>query len=122
MRFLLFLLMTVMLMCNAAMADDFAMSRITNEVSFYKNTNDSFKELGQTLQIVSINSFKTFTWFNVEFTGDFNWDMTEYQDYDYYIEVGIVKEITPHLSVNYQRIYGTFVSEPVNQFGLRLSL
>lgn len=103
-------------------AGDFDMAPITNEVSFYKNTNDSFNELGQTLQIISINSFKSLTWFNFEFTGDFNWDMTEGQDYDYYLELSLVKNITSKLSVNYQRIYGTFVAEPVNQFGLRLSL
>jgi len=118
------MLLTLCLILNLGVleAGDFSLSRITNEISFYKNTNDQFDQLGQTLQIVSINSLKTFTWFNLEFTGDFNWDMVEGQNYDYYIEFGLVKNITSKLSVNYQRIYGTFVSEPVNQFGLRLSL
>ncbi len=118
----LMVLILVTLTVATAVADEFALAPITNEISYFKNTDDDFKAMGKTLQIVSINSFKTFTWFNFEFTGDFNWDMTEGQNYDYYIEVGFVKSITSKLSLNYQRIYGTFVSEPVNQFGLRLSL
>ncbi|MBU1319908.1 MAG: hypothetical protein KKG33_12180 [candidate division Zixibacteria bacterium] len=122
MRLVGVLLAGVLVLSACAVAGDFDMAPITNEISFYKNTNDSFNELGQTLQIISINSFKSLTWFNFEFTGDFNWDMTEGQDYDYYIELSLVKNITSKLSFNYQRIYGTFVTEPVNQFGLRLSL
>ncbi len=107
---------------GSASADEFNLAPITNEVSFYKNSDDDFKSMGETLQIISINSFKAFTWFNFEFTGDFNWHMTEGQNYDYYLEVSLVKNITSNLSLNYQRIYGTFISEPINQFGLRLSL
>ena len=119
---LVLIIVTVMSLSPIAEGRNFALSLITNEASFFKNTTDNFNSIGQTLQIVSINSFKTFTWFNFEFTGDFNWDMTEGKDYDYYIELSLVKNVTRHLSINYQRIYGTFVSEPVNQFGLRLSL
>jgi hypothetical protein len=118
--FVILILLT--LTVGSASADEFALAPITNEVSYYKNSDDDFKELGETLQIISINSFKAFTWFNFEFTGDFNWDATEGQDYDYYLEVSLVKSITSNLSLNYQRIYGTFISEPINQFGLRLSL
>lgn len=116
--FMILIILTV----GSASADEFELAPITNEVSYLKNSDDDFNAMGETLQIISINSFKAYTWFNFEFTGDFNWDMTEGQDYDYYLEVSLVKNITSNLSLNYQRIYGTFISEPINQIGLRLSL
>jgi len=122
MRFVILFAVALMVFSVNSIAGELDFAPINNEISFYKNTDDSFDELGETLQIVSINSFKTLTWFNFEFTGDFNWGMSEFEDYDYYIELGLVKQVTSRLSVNYQRIYGTFQSEPINQFGLRLSL
>jgi hypothetical protein len=116
------------LLTPAAHGEHFGMSPITNELSFYKNTDDDFNSLGRTLQIISINSFTAFTRFNIEFTGDFNWKMTPEmggpgrETYDYYLELSLVKPLTRRLSFNYQRIYGTFVSKPINQFGVRLSL
>jgi len=112
----------ILALSATAVAKDLDFAPISNEISFYKNSDDDFNNLGETLQIVSINSFRTLTWFNFEFTGDFNWGMTEIEDYDYYIELSLVKPITSRLSVNYQRIYGTFVTKPVNQIGLRLIL
>jgi len=93
---------------------------ISNEVSFYKNVDDSGVDRGRTLQIVSINSFKLLTSFNFEFTGDFNFDLTPGLDKDHYIELSIVKPVTNFVSLNVQRVISTFEPEPVNQFGLRL--
>ena len=93
-----------------------------NEASLFKNVDDAGNDRGQTLQIISINEFNLGTPFIIEFTGDFNWDLDWYEDYDYYIEISLVKPVYKSLSVNYQRIYGTFYEEPINQFGLRLSL
>lgn len=95
---------------------------ITNEISYFKNVDDLGDSRGTTLQIVSINEFHIGTSFIIEFTGDFNWDMDCYKDYDYYLELSLVKPIYKMVSVNYQRVYGTFVTEPINQFGLRISL
>ncbi len=95
---------------------------ITNEISYYKNIDDFGRSRGTTLQLISINMFHVGTDFIFEFTGDFNWDLDLYEDSDYYLELSLVKPIYRSLSVNYQRIYGTFVGEPINQFGLRLSL
>ena len=94
----------------------------SNEISFYKNVDDLGNDRGTTLQIVSINGFNLGTEFIFEFTGDFNWDLDLYEDYDYYFELSIVKPVYRDISLNYQRIYGTFYNEPVNQFGIRLSL
>jgi len=94
---------------------------ITNEISFYKNVDDSGNNRGQTLQLISINNFKLYTEFTFEFTGDFNWDMSN-ERRDHYIELSLVKKLAGPISVNYQRIYSTFETEPINQFGLRLSL
>lgn len=132
MKYLLLTTLILLALTSAAFSENFGMSPITNELSFYKNSDDDFNSLGRTLQIISINSFKALTWFSFEFTGDFNWSMAEMvneetghvfrKNYDYYLELSIVKPITKRLSLNYQRIYGTFVSKPVNQIGLRLSL
>jgi hypothetical protein len=95
---------------------------IANNVSFYKNVDDLGRSRGTTLQIVLINSVRIVTDFTVEITGDLNWDLDWYEDHDYYVELSLVKPIYKSLSVNYQRIYGTFVDKPINQFGVRLSL
>jgi len=94
---------------------------IVNEVSLYQNTSDDGDNFGQTLQIVSINEFRVVTTFSFEFTADFNRKLTPGEDHDYYMEIGIVKPVWKKLSANYQRIHGTFVSDPVNQFGVRWS-
>ncbi len=95
---------------------------ITNEISLFRNMEDQGGFRGTTLQVISINQFNIGTDFIIEFTGDFNWNLDLYEDHDYYIELSIVKPIFRSLSVNYQRIYGTFAAGPINQFGLRLSL
>ena len=94
---------------------------ISNEVSFYWNVDDAGEKRGRTLQIISINSFKVWTSFNFEFTGDFNYDLTPGLDDDHYIELSIVKPVTSIISLNVQRVISTFENEPVNQFGVRLS-
>ncbi len=101
--------------------DSLGFQPIVNEVSVYQNGSDDGKNLGQTLQIISINEFKLVTTFNLEFTADFNRKSTPGEDDDYYIEVGIVKPVWKKLSANYQRIHGTFISDPINQFGVRWS-
>ncbi|HDS01399.1 MAG TPA: hypothetical protein ENO22_03405 [candidate division Zixibacteria bacterium] len=103
-------------------ARTFDFMKLSDEVSFYFNSNDNFNTKGRTLQIVAINQVKIGTWFQVEFTGDFNWETTIGVNYDYYIEVGVVKKVWRNLSFNYQRIHGSFVDEPINQFGIRLAL
>ena len=95
---------------------------ITNEISYYKNIDDFGRSRGTTLQVISINEFHLLTNFIFEFTLDRNWDLDFYEYHDYYLELSVVKPVYRNLSVNYQRIYGTFVSEPINQFGIRLSL
>jgi hypothetical protein len=94
---------------------------ITNEISLYRNADDSWNDRGKTLQIISINSFKLWTTFNFEFTGDFNWDMS-YLKRDHYIELSIVKPVVKKISLNFQRIISSFENRPINQFGIRLSL
>ena len=93
---------------------------ISNEISFYKNVDDAGVDRGETLQIISINSFKLWTSFNFEFTGDFNFDYTPGLDDDHYIELSIVKPVTSFVSLNIQRVISTFEAKPVNQFGVRL--
>ena len=94
-------------------------SPISNEVSLYQNSSDDGDNLGQTLQLVFINSIDIGTELGVEFTADFNRKMAPGEDHDYYLEFGLVKPVWKNLSVNYQRIHGTFISDPVNQFGIR---
>ncbi|MCK4656861.1 MAG: hypothetical protein KAT85_07495, partial [candidate division Zixibacteria bacterium] len=77
MKRIVLIVMALMFIAPVADGEDFGISPITNELSFYKNTDDDFNSLGRTLQIISINSFKACTWFNLEFTGDFNWKMSE---------------------------------------------
>ncbi len=106
----------------ATLKSNIGFTKLVNEVSFYQNTDGEFNGLGRTLQIISINSFKLFTDFTFEFTGDFNWEMDTYENYDYYIELSIVKPIYKMLSLNYQQIHSTFWECTVHQFGIRLSL
>jgi hypothetical protein len=94
-------------------------SPISNEISLYQNASDDGDNLGQTLQLVFINSINVGTELGVEFTADFNRKMTPGEDHDYYLEFGLVKPVWKNLSVNYQRIHGTFIDDPVNQFGIR---
>ncbi len=94
---------------------------ISNEISFYKNYDDAGENRGETVQIVSINSFKLLTTFNFEFTADLNYDFTPGLDNDHYIELSLVKPIGGIVSFNIQRVISTFENDPVNQFGFRLS-
>jgi len=93
-----------------------------DNISLYRNVDDLGKDRGTTLQIVAINGIKLITDFTFEFTADFNWKLDLVEKHDYYMELSLVKPVYKSLSVNYQRIYGTFVSEPINQFGLRWTL
>ena len=94
---------------------------IVNEVSLYHNFLDDGSRAGQTLQIVSINGIDLLTGFQVEFTADFNRKMTPGKDSDYYLEIGIVKPVISRFALNYQRIHGTFIANPINQIGVRYS-
>ena len=94
---------------------------LCNEISLYQNFLDDGDDAGQTLQLVLINSVNVLTGFNIEFTADFNRRMTPGKDNDYYMEIGIVKPFWKKTSINYQRIYGTFIDKPINQIGLRYS-
>ncbi len=101
-----------------APAQPLGFNKITNDVSLYKNFLDDLDDVGQTLQIVSINSLKLYFWFDLEVTLDYNWyDSGD----DYYMEAGLVKPIFRNFKVNYQRIHGTFVNKPMNQVGIRFS-
>ena len=115
----------IMVFCMAwlAQADEGSLdfSPIVNEVSVYQNSSDDGDDLGQTLQIISINEIKLGTTFNLELTADFNRRMTPGENEDYYLEISLVKPVWKKLSVNYQRIHGTFITDPVNQFGMRWS-
>ena len=93
---------------------------ISNEVSYYRNYDDTGEKRGQTLQIIAINGFKLFTEFNFEFTADYNFDLTPGLDRDHYVELSIVKPVTSFVSLNVQRVLSTFEPEPINQFGVRL--
>lgn len=93
---------------------------ISNELSFFKNVDDAGKNRGQTLQIISINSFKLLTTFTFEFTADYNFDMTPGLNRDHYVELSLVKSVTPFVSLNYQRVISSFEPESINQFGFRL--
>ncbi len=114
---------TVFCMAWSARADDgpLGFSPIVNEISIFQNSSDDGDNLGQTLQIISINEIKLGTAFNLEFTADFNRQMTPGENEDYYLEISLVKPVWKKLSVNYQRIHGTFIADPVNQFGMRWS-
>ena len=94
---------------------------ITNEISLFKNFDDSGKDRGRTLQVVMINSFRLITSFNLEFTGDFNFDMSPGLNQDHYVELSLVKPVTSVFSLNVQRVISTFEPESVNQVGFRFS-
>lgn len=102
-----------------AHAQTFTFEKISNELSLYQNYTDELKTQGQTVQVISINRFRVGTWIQTEFTADFNYDYEKPGKWDYYLEIGILKPIIGGLSINYQRIEGTFVSKPTNQIGLR---
>lgn len=123
MRYIITGLISLLLYTPSAHSQDAAIgvSPIVNEVSVYQNSSDDGDNLGQTLQIVSINEIRMGLTFNLEFTADFNRKLTPGKNSDYYLEIGLVKPVWKELSVNYQRIHGTFVAEPVNQFGVRWS-
>jgi hypothetical protein len=106
---------------SSVYARSLGFEKLVNEVSLYQNRYDDFLNAGQTLQIVSINSFNLGTRFNLEFTYDLNYNLEKKDDFTYYLELGVVKEIFPRFSINYQRIHGSFVDKPVNQFGIRFS-
>ena len=93
---------------------------ISNEVSYYRNYDDTGEKRGQTLQIIAINGFKLVTDFTFEFTADYNFDLTPGLDRDHYVELSLVKPVTPFVSLNIQRVISTFEPEPINQFGVRL--
>lgn len=98
----------------------FGFNPISNEVSLYQNVDDAGEDRGQTLQFVLINQFKLGISFTFEFTADYNFDLTPGLDRDHYVELSLVKPITPFVSVNVQRVLSTFEPEPINQFGVRL--
>lgn len=113
--------------CSAQMLE---LKPISNNISLYQNTYDDWKNAGQTLQIVLINSLKLGTWFTLEITGDFDRNLQEKDKICHYFEFSLVKDIYSRfistsskavIGLNYQRIIGTYVDKPVNQFGIRFS-
>ena len=106
----------------ASSSGKFGYYPLSNEISVFKNVDDTGEDRGETLQLVFINGFKLLTSFNFEFTADYNFDFTEGLEHDHYVELSLVKPVTKVFSVNIQRIYSTFENEPINQFGFRLSL
>lgn len=117
------LLLLFCLLCSTVSPrGETAVTPICNEISFYENVDDAGTSRGRTLQVVSINAFHCLTDFSVEVTADFNWKLDLVEKHDYYMELSLVKPVYKAVSVNYQRIYGTFVPEPINQFGVRISL
>ncbi|MEW5796767.1 MAG: hypothetical protein AB1772_10460 [Candidatus Zixiibacteriota bacterium] len=93
---------------------------ISNQVSLYQNYDDTGQDRGRTLQVIAINAFRVWTDFSFEFTADFNSHFAAGLSRDHYMELSIVKPITPFVSLNVQRVISTFEPEPVNQFGVRL--
>lgn len=118
-RIIWFVLATCILGAAQAPAQTFTFEKISNELSVYQNYTDDVRTCGQTVQVVSINRFRIGWWFQSEFTADFNYDYDKARAWDYYLEIGLVKPLFSGLSVNYQRVEGTFVAEPTNQVGLR---
>ena len=102
-----------------ARAQTFTFEKISNELSLYQNYSDEINTRGQTVQVVAINRVRIGWWFQTEFTADFNYDYDKAKAWDYYLEIGIVKSLFSGLSINYQRVEGTFVAKPTNQIGLR---
>jgi len=103
------------------MGKTFGLKSISNSIVLYQNSYDNSQNAGQTLQIVLINSFKLGTWFTLEITGDIDRNLQEIGRTCHYFEFGLVKDVKSGFSFNYQRVIGTFVDKPVNQFGIRFS-
>ena len=120
MRYFIFVAFSAVI-CRVAQGGEYPLgfSPISNEISLYQNSSDNGDNFGQTLQIVFINSIDIGTELNIEITADINRKMTPGKDRDYYLEFGLVKPVWKRISVNYQRIHGTFVDDPINQFGIR---
>ena len=97
----------------------FAFTPLSNEISLFKNVDDDGVDRGETVQFVMINSLRLWTEFTFEFTADYNWDYTSGLDHDHYVELSLVKKVTPFVSVNVQRVISTFEPESINQFGMR---
>jgi hypothetical protein len=95
---------------------------VCNEISLYKNVDDSGADRGETLQFVLIDRFRLFTEFTFELAADYNFSMAPGLERDHYVELSLVKRVTPVLSLNVQRVISSFEPESINQFGLRLSL
>jgi hypothetical protein len=93
---------------------------ISNQVSLYQNYDDSGEDRGRTLQVIAINNFRLWTEFSFEFTADYNFKLTPGLDRDHYVELSLVKPVTPFVSLNVQRVISTFEPESINQFGVRL--
>ena len=93
---------------------------ISNQVSLYQNYDDSGDNRGRTLQLIVINGFKLWTDFSFEYTADYNFKLTPGLNRDHYVELSLVKPITPLISLNVQRVISSFEPESVNQFGVRL--
>ncbi len=93
---------------------------ISNQVSLYQNYDDSGDNRGRTLQLIVINGFKLWTDFSFEYTADYNFKFTPGLNRDHYVELSLVKPITPLISLNVQRVISSFEPESVNQFGVRL--
>jgi hypothetical protein len=97
----------------------FGFTPVSNEVSVFRNIDQSRTDRGATLQLVLINSLTLFTEFTFEFTADYNWDYTAGLDHDHYVELSLVKQVTPFVSVNYQQVLSTFEPVSIHQIGLR---
>jgi len=120
-KILIIFLFIMFLMSTSGFAQTFSLKPISNNITLYQNSYDDWKDAGQTLQIVMINSFKFGTWFTLEITGDIDRSLQEKGKTCHYFEFGLLKDIVPRFGLNYQRIIGTFVDKPINQFGIRLS-
>jgi hypothetical protein len=120
-NFLIIIVFNLIFLPVLCSGQTFGLKPISNNISLYQNSYDDWKDAGRTLQIVMINSFKLGTWFTLEITGDIDRSLQEKGKTCHYFEFGLVKDIVPRFGLNYQRIIGTFVDKPVNQFGIRLS-
>ncbi len=118
-RIMMFVTCVVVFAAGNSLAGPFTFERISNELSLYQNYDDDFMTRGQTVQVVAINRLQLGWWWQIEFTADFNYDYDKENDWDYYLEVGVLKPLFGGLSVNYQRVEGTFLTTPANQVGLR---
>ncbi|MCP4633777.1 MAG: hypothetical protein GY855_12695 [candidate division Zixibacteria bacterium] len=113
------ILLSLLIICPSIMAQDIGVGFISNDIAVYKNSDDDLNNKGWTLQLVFINSVKIHTEFQIEFTADFNKDLAWKGKDDYYMEVGFLKEFYKGISLNYQRIEGTFQPGGINQLGVR---